>query len=755
MRDAGIEQRSLQRIVADAGEVTALEWNQRRAGTFWEDLSLLDPELASVLRSLSVPSLYSHQYEALRHVAAGQDVVVTCGTDSGKTLCYLLPTIQALANEPSARALFLYPTKALAQDQLRKLQKALPRGLHAATYDGDTPTSARSKIRQRAHVLLTNPDMLHIGILPNHFAWAPFLRSLRILVLDELHSLQGVFGSHVALVLRRLLRLTSYYRSEPVIIATSATVGNPTQLFSALTGRQPILIDRDGAPKGERTLLVVNPPVNPRSGERLSQNYTSGLILARCVREGIRTLAFSQSRLAAELLLAYARQTLQEEGDLADAVDSYRAGYTPEERRQIERRLFAGELLGLSCTSAMELGVDVGDVQAVLLNGYPGSTNSLVQRAGRAGRGGKDSVAILVLGDSPLDQYYARHPHELIAAEPESVSVKPDNDTILKQHLLCAAWERPIEDRDTLFFPDAAPQAIEELLSQGALRPRATGLYPTSLDSPAATVSLRSIGHQYQVLFEGKTIATVEEWRALEAAYEGAIYLHRGEPFEVQKLDPDTFTIHVAPFEGDYYTRANIASTVETIRIIRERPAPPLQATLERIRVTRQTVGYEKRRLAGDMVLGRYDLDLPPRTWETEAVHLILDESLQRGMLEASWSLGVHALEHILLAFSPAIAECNRNDLGSSWQVSGDGHIYVYDSVPGGIGLAQMLYEHMERWIQVSLEALRVCPCSGGCPSCILSAQCWQLDEHRAKGPALALADRLTRPSTSACDDLA
>jgi DEAD/DEAH box helicase domain-containing protein len=593
--------------------------------------------------------------------------------------------------------------------------------------------------------------MLHIGILPNHVAWAPFLRNLRLIVLDELHSLQGVFGSHVALVLRRLLRLAHHYRSDPTLIATSATVGNPVQLFTALTGREPIHISRDGAPKGERTLWVVNPPANPKTGERISQNYVSGLILARCVEEGIRTLAFSQSRLAAELVLAYARQTLVESG-LDSAVDSYRAGYTPDERRHIERRLFGGDLLGLSCTSAMELGVDVGDVEAVILNGYPGSTNSLVQRAGRAGRGGKDSVTVLILGDSPLDQYFARHPQELVSAEPESVSIKPNNEMILKYHLLCAAWERPLNDKDSLFFPDGADSAIAALVKEGELRPRSTGIYPAALDSPAAAVSLRSIGAQYQVIHEGTTIATIEEWRALEAAYEGAIYLHRGDPYEVTRMNTVDHTIHVAPFDGDYYTRANVSSTVETLVIEQERPAPPIQATLERIRVTRQTVGYEKRRLVGDVVLGRYDLDLPPRIWETQAVHLILDESLNREFQEAEWILAVHALEHILLTFSASIAECNRGDLGSAWRVGGDGHIYVYDSIPGGIGLAEVLYEKMEHWIAVSLEALRACPCSGGCPSCILSAQCWGLDEHQAKAPALALADHLIR-SASALED--
>lgn len=729
------------------GETVAMRWREQRAAVTAQPQEPLDPAIANQLRSLDIGSLYSHQAEAYDAVARGDDIVVTCSTDSGKSLCYALPTLKALLDEPAARALYLFPTKALAQDQMRKLRVLLPRAFQVSTYDGDTPERERARIRNRAHIVLSNPDMLHVGILPNHPIWATFLKNLRVIAIDELHALSGVFGSHTALVLRRLLRLCERYGARPRIIGTSATIGNAEQLFMRLTGRTPRLIDEDGAPRGERTLYVLNPPLTD-DGDRASANFVSGAVLAALVERGVRTLAFSQSRVAAELVLSYARRFLEDSAHRGQ-VDSYRAGYTADERRQIEARLFEGDLLGLSSTNAMELGVDVGALDVVLMNGYPGSLNSLLQQAGRAGRRASEGAAILVARDTPIDQYYARNPSLLVEARPESIAVKPENRVVLCGHLRCAAWERPLAPEDVAWFPEGAEEAIRELVLNADLERRASGWACARATSPAVQIGLRGTDADYVLLLNGTTIGTLEEWRAFTSAHKGAVYLHRGEAYLVQNLDYFARAVTLEPFEGDYYTRTQVRSSVETLEVVEEREALGVRVSLAEVEVTRQPVSFERRRIVDDSLLDRNDLDLPARTWATTAVVLHFDRRPDALGEEGEWVAAVHGFEHMAWAMAPLVAECSRNDVGSDWVVPGEARVIVYDAAPGGVGLSELLLDGAERWLRACATTVLECGCDDGCPACILSPYCAATDEAVTKRAVRALAEMVLHPTSA------
>jgi len=734
------------------GEAVALRWREQRPAITAEPLFPLDRTLQTRLSALGIESLYAHQADACDAIAQGDDIVVTCGTDSGKSLCYVLPTLRALLDEPAARALYLFPTKALAQDQLRKLQELLPKGFQTATYDGDTPERERPRVRSRAHIVLSNPDMLHVGILPNHPAWATFLKNLRIIAIDELHRLSGVFGSHTALVLRRLLRLCERYGSHPRIIGTSATIGNAQQLFERLTGRAPRLINEDGAPRGERTLYVLNPPITD-DGDRASANFISGAVLAALVERGLRTIAFSQSRVAAELVLSYARRFL-EGSPVRGRVDSYRAGYTADERRHIEARLFDGELLGLSSTNAMELGVDVGAVDVVLMNGYPGSVNSLMQQAGRAGRRASEGAAILVARDSPIDQFYARNPSLLVEAQPESIAIKPENRIVLAGHLRCAAWERPIAPQDMAWFPNGAEEAIRELVLNAELERRTSGWTCVQATSPAAEIGLRGTDSEYLLMVNGNTIGTLEEWRAFTSAHKGAVYLHRGEAYLVRELDYFARTVALEPFDGDYYTRTHVRSSVETLHVLQERETNGVRVWLAEVEVTRQPVVFERRRIVDDALLDRNDLDLPARTWVTTAVVLNFDFRPDSLDAEPEWVGAIHGFEHLASAMAPIVAECSRSDMGSDWAVQGEARITVYDGEPGGVGLSELLFEGAHRWLHACAATVLRCECDVGCPGCIISPYCAALNEALTKRATRALAETILSPASASMNSI-
>lgn len=706
------------------------------------------PKLAEQLELQEIRQLYSHQARAFDAFSEGKDVVVTTGTNSGKTLCYNLPAIQACLREPVARCLYLFPTKALAQDQLTKLEGLAPPSVRVGTYDGDTPKTQRSGLRKLAHILLTNPDMLHVGVLPTHDAWARYLKSLRLIVIDEMHVYRGVFGSNVGNVIRRLLRLCEWHRSRPQIIACSATIGNPEQLFERLTGRTGELIDEDGSPSGKRTFVFWNPPeIAP--GNRMSANVATSEIMASLCENGMRTLAFSRARVSAELVLRYSRKRLEEGGTVpADKVESYRAGYTIKERRGIEQALFKGKLLGLSATNAMELGVDVGVLDAVVINGYPGTSSSFWQQAGRAGRGTRDGLAIFVAHDDPLEQFLVRKPEMLLKARNESVGANPENPTILSQHLLCAAHERPLAPSELEEFGTNALEVAEGLDRTGELQFKSGLFYYPSVEPPAMKVDIRGAGgEQVRLIVDGNELGTMEYSRALTSAYEGAIYLHRGSTFLVTQLDLVTRRATVIPFDAHYYTQAIVQSVIDPkltlqIGILGDQRT----LSLAGISVTDLVSGYRKKSLDGDSVLSVEDLEMPPTTYETVAVRFDLPELDPEGDVAAQLG-AIHGLEHALMAVAPLLAGCDRGDLGSAWYTvfpdSMRPAVFVFDKTPGGVGLVEKLFESRVEWLQAAHQLLATCDCELGCPGCLLSPRCEVANEALDKHATLLMLERL------------
>ena len=726
-------------------QIAHVETYSTREAIYGEIHAPMHQNLRERLGAQGLDRLYSHQARAYDDAMSGKDLVVVTGTNSGKTLCYNLPALQWSLTEPAARMLYLFPTKALAQDQLGRLEALMPVSVRAGTYDGDTPTSQRSSLRRLAHIVLTNPDMLHIGILPGHELWVKFLKSLRLIVIDEMHVYRGVFGSNVASVLRRLLRLCEWHRSRPQIIACSATIGNPTELFRKLTGREATLIEEDGSPKGRRTFVFWNPP-ELGNGERLSTNVVSSEIIAMLSEIGQRTLAFSRARISAELVLKYTRERLDKGGRVdPKTVESYRAGYTPKERRQIEQSVFKGELLALSATNAMELGVDIGGLDAVVMNGYPGSIASYFQQAGRAGRGTNDGLAIMVAQNDPLEQFLVRNPATLLDAHNESVAINPGNPQILSQQLLCAAHERALSPSELERFDPKALELAESMDRSGELAFQNGLFFYPSHDPPAPNVNIRgSRGENVTLLHNGVELGTMEKWRAMQNAHEGAIYLHRGASFLGVGLDLNAGIAYLEPVNADYYTQPMVQSTIEPQVLLAQQGA----VSLSGVKVTTMVVGYKQKALDGDTILGIHELDLPPQTYDTLAVvatlpNLSLDDD------PALHIAGVHGTEHALLALAPLLAGCDRGDLGSSWYAfhpdcQGPA-VFVYDQTPGGVGLCEKLFESFGNWVAGSLHVLTSCPCLEGCPACLLSARCEANNDALDKPTAIQILKSLVK----------
>jgi DEAD/DEAH box helicase domain-containing protein len=725
-----------------ADQIAHIEELPPRKPAFAEPRRAMHAQLREQLDAQGLDKLFLHQAEAYDAAMAGKDVVVVTGTNSGKTLCYNLPAIQMCLTEPVCRCLYLFPTKALAQDQLGRLSALAPTSVRVGTYDGDTPQTQRSSLRKLAHILLTNPDMLHVGVLPGHENWAKFLKSLRLIVIDEMHVYRGVFGSNVGNVLRRLLRLCEWHKSRPQIIACSATIGNPVELFERLTGRKGHLIDQDGSPSGKRTFVFWNPP-EIGQGQRLSANVATSEILGTLAETGMRTLAFSRARVSAELVLRYTRKRLEKDGLIPPkSVESYRAGYTIKERRQIEQSLFKGDLLGLSATNAMELGVDVGALDAVILNGYPGTASSFWQQAGRAGRGTRDGLAVFVAHDDPLEQFLVRQPRMLLDARNESVTANPENAQILGQHLLCAAHERPMAPSELLRFGTSALDVAEGLDRSGELEFRSGLFYYPSFEPPAMRVNIRGTGgDQVRLYLDGQELGTMERWRAMTSAHEGAVYLHRGASFVVTSLDLENLRADVVPMEVDYYTQSIVQSVLDPKLTFREAKAGRMGVGLSAVTVTDMVTGYRKKSLDGDTVLGVEALDLPPSTYDTVCVRFDLDELDTEGDMAGQIG-GVHGVEHALMAVAPFLAGCDRADLGSAWYTvfpdTMRSAVFVFDKTPGGIGLCEKLFDSAGGWLKAALQLLSSCPCATGCPACLLSARCESNNEALEKDVAIA-----------------
>jgi DEAD/DEAH box helicase domain-containing protein len=706
----------------------------------------LQPELSEALRKMGASRLYSHQLEAYEQLQAGENVVVATATASGKSLCYKIPAFQNALGRTKSRAVFLYPTKALAQDQLGKIQAFGLRGVHPATYDGDTPHALRADIRRRANILLTNPDMLNIGILPKHEAWADFLRNLEIVAVDEAHVLRGVFGSHVAAVLRRLRRVARLHGGDPQFVLTSATIANPQELAESLTGLPFALVDSDGASTGERRVVFRNPPLlDKEKGERRSLLTEGALVFANLVSQGVRTIAFARTRKAAELIYRYAADRLGVDG--ARRISPYRAGYTPRERREIEGRLFRGDLLGVVSTNALELGVDVGALDAVVCCGYPGSVASIWQQWGRAGRGKDPALAVYIPGRDSLDQFLFENPPRVLGRRVEAARVTMENPYILGPHLLAAAHEAPLDAGDEEYFGPAYRSVAKALMEARALASSGGRLVYVGGDNPARNISLRSASSDTVLIadHEGELIGTAEATRAPSELHPGATYLHRGSAYEVESLDLRSHRAVARRVPNRYYTRPRVETDVEVLEEIEKRElANGSVLHWGRVRTTDSVTYFKKVRVADDKEVGVYPLDLPDVILETQALWITLPP-LPREARPSFESFGgaLHAGEHGLIGLLPLFAMCDRADIGGlSTPVHRQSRlptVFVHDGYPGGVGISRRGYDAFESLARDTLGVITRCPCEKGCPACIQSPKCGNWNEPLSKDGAVSL----------------
>jgi len=709
----------------------------------------LHPAVRDALEASGVGSLYVHQAEAWERSADGP-VIVTTGTASGKSLCFNLPTLDVLHRDRHARALYLYPTKALAQDQARALHALGLAGIRPAIYDGDTPRGERSAIRKRANIVLTNPDMLHVGILPNHPAWGDVLSNLAVVVVDEAHVYRGVFGSHVANVLRRLRRLAGVYGTAPRFLLASATVANPGELAAALSGLDDFaVVERDGSPQAERRIAMWNPPLLDEAlGVRGSPLREATELLVGLVRRGARTICFMKSRKAVEVIALETARALREEGEaeLADRVAPYRAGYTPAQRRELERRLVEGDLRGVVATDALELGIDIGALDAAISVTFPGTVASLRQQWGRAGRRGS-GLAVYVAGEDALDQFFCRHPDEFLDRPVEAAILDHESQDIHLQHLLCAAHEGPLDDADADFLGPRWRGYAELLVRRGELVER-RGAFALRRpeDYPAARVSLRSASADSFAIVDaesGEVLGTVEAARAFSTAHDGAIYLHLGRSYEVRGLDLEGRVAFVTPFSGDYYTQPKRESATDIERLLGRRTALGVTLSFGLVAVTEQVIGYQRKRLVDHEVLDFNPLDLPETTFGTQALWYELPDELLGGLPLDALLGSLHAAEHSQIAVLPLLAMCDRWDIGglstNFHPQTGRATIFIYDGHPGGVGISRRGFEEFERLVGDAHRLIAECPCRSGCPSCVQSPKCGNLNEPLSKHGAREL----------------
>ncbi len=714
----------------------------------------LHPDLAAALRGAGIESLYSHQLEAYETAREG-NLILTSGTASGKSLSFNLPVLDGIAHDPARRALYLYPTKALAQDQARKLAELGAPGVREAIYDGDTPREERPSIRRRANLVLTNPDMLNVGVLPHHKRWGDFLANLGWVVVDEAHTYRGVFGSHVANVLRRLRRVARIYGSDLRFAMASATIANPKELAERLAGVPFALLDDDGAPRAGREVAMWNPPViDQHSQTRRSPISEASDMLAALVSRGVRTICFMRSRRGIELIKRFAEIKLTEDGngDLARRIAPYRAGYTPQQRREIEAALASGELLAVAATDALELGIDVGELDAAICVNFPGTVASLRQMWGRAGRR-RRGLAVYIAGQDALDQFFCRHPDEFLERPVEAAILDHRSEQIQMQHLAAAAYESPLGPDDDEIFGEGWRHAAENLVTMGELRRGRGERYMTRTgDFVAGRISLRSASADSVAVVEsasGEMIGAVEAQRAFDTVHPGAIYLHLGRSYEVTELDLGTRRATVKPFDGDFYTQAKKETEVwiEETRI--QRGALGVALNFGAVSVTEQVIAFQRKRLGDHEVIDTVALDLPEQNFLTQALWYVIGERMAAALPSEVLLGALHASEHGQIAVLPLIAMCDRWDIGglstNIHHQTGSPTIFIYDGHPGGVGITQRGYEEFEQLVGDANRLIAECPCDDGCPSCVQSPKCGNLNEHLHKAGALELMGRMLK----------
>jgi DEAD/DEAH box helicase domain-containing protein len=711
----------------------------------------LHPAVAEALAARGVTGLFAHQAETWEAVARAESVVVTTGTASGKSLAFSLPALDAIARERTARALFLYPTKALAQDQARWLAGLGLRGLRAAIYDGDTPIERRAHVRRSANAIVTNPDMLHVGVLPHHDRWGDVLHNLRVVVVDEAHVYRGVFGSHVANVLRRLRRLALAYGADPVFVLASATIANPGDLATRLTGIDVRVVDADTSPRAEREVVLWNPELlDEELGVRASALGDASRLLAGLVGSGLRVICFTKSRKAAELVHRFASDRL--DPATARRLAPYRAGYTPEQRREIERRLVEGELLGVTATNALELGIDIGTLDCAISVGFPGTVASLRQQWGRAGRRSR-GLAVLVASEDALDQFFVNEPAALLERTAEAALIDHAAPRILDGHVLSAAYEGPITVADAEIL---GPEALERAAALPELEATPAGFVWRGRDTPAARLSLRSGDPEGFVIVDqetGTVLGTAERERAFATVHEGAVYLHLGDQYGVTALDLETRTALVRPVTVDWYTQARKETQTTIVEPLRARRVGGITLHHGRVAVAEQVIGFQRKAIADGSVIDATPLDLPGTSFETEGVWFCPGDGLLDGIDEMPTLVSaLHASEHALISLLPLFAMCDRWDIGGlSTNVhdqTGRPTIFVYEGHAGGVGITERGFDCFAEWAADTARLLARCPCRAGCPSCVQSPKCGNLNELLDKAAAQTLLERMTAAPT-------
>ena len=706
--------------------------------------------IQAMIQNLGIGRLYEHQTRALDRVRSGSHVAVATPTASGKSLVYNLSVLETLSADSNSKALYVFPLKALAQDQLRHFRwlaaKFQGRPPTARIYDGDTPARLRKRIREAPpNILLTNPEMIHLSILPYHHQWAAFLKRLQIVVVDEIHVYRGILGAHIAQVFRRLRRICAFYGVSPTFVFCSATVGNPGQHAEQLTGLTVKPVIRSGAPQGRRHIVFLNPPEGP------IQPAIQLLIAA--LHRGLKTIVFTQSRKLAELITVWTRRRAEK---FANKVSVYRAGLMPRERRDIEAGLATGELLGVISTSALELGIDIGDLDLCILVGYPGSLVATWQRGGRVGRNGKDSALILIAGEDALDQYVIRNPAEFVRTAPEAVVVNPYNREVLSRHLICAAAELPLENPEPMMRHQPVMAEVVSLTRAGELLAGREGdTYYSARRFPHRDVDLRGIGNRFRIIDEqtGRIIGEIDHFRAFKETHPGAVYLHRGVSHVVKSLDTETRTVKVSESVVDYYTRTRSFETTDIIEIIEEKHVLNTHMYFGKISVTEQVTGYEVWRIRDHRRVDMIDLDLPPLVFETEGLWFTVPVGIQ-GRTESEpfdWLGGIHAIEHAAIGILPLLVLADRNDLGGLSTLYhpqvGGAAVFVYDGILGGAGLSLQAFHQGDDLIKKTLDVIENCPCRSGCPSCVHSPKCGSGNRPMDKNGARFILHRLVDPA--------
>jgi len=721
------------------------------------------PELARALAARGIERLYSHQADAYSAVRNGRHLVVVTPTASGKTLCYNLPVLQRLLERPDRRALYVFPTKALAQDQLAELsalKHGLPIDLRVDTYDGDTSPGRRTAIREAGHIVMTNPDMLHAGLLPHHTRWRRLFSSLDFVVIDELHTYRGLFGSQVANVIRRLKRICAFYGSTPTFICASATIANPLQLAKRLLEEENIeLVERNGAPRGERRLVFYNPPLlNRETGIRRSSMLEARRIAAPWIRSGVQTIVFCRSRLQVEVMLSYLRQDLAPRLDAAQRVRGYRAGYLPLHRREIEAGLRSGEITSVVSTNALELGIDIGSLQTAILVGYPGTIASTWQQLGRAGRR-SGSVGVFVASSSPLDQFIVRHPEYFLSADPEEGLIDPDNLLLLAAHLQAGLFELPFEDKERLGRADV--RELLELFEEDGSASRSAGRWFWSRQAfPAEEIHLRRIAADNVVIIDTsqprpRVIGEMDQFTAPVLLHEEAVYLHEGAQFHVERLDWEEKKAYVHPVEVDYYTDALASVTVQVLDTFAGPDQEGLGRSHGELKITALASMFKKIRFHTHENIGSGPIHLPEQTLHTTGYWVTVDEELWRTLGRQTLEAGLQGMAHSLRYVASLRLMCDPRDLGAVAEVRSVTTrlptVTVYEMYPGGVGYSRRMFELHRELLEHAAALVRDCPCLAGCPSCVgplhlvegAKEACLRLLEAGARRPSPISANAL------------